>query len=277
MAINKSAARFFPLLFACFLVFSCNSHKKSAVESPEGYDFAAGKKLFLTNKLEEISGIAFVPGNDTLLKAINDEDGRIFSVSLNSPKQKTEPFKFAGKGDYEDIAFFAGKWRVLESNGVIHSVLIEDSLVDTPVKLLPPAEYEGMTAFGDKLYVICKDCPESREGISPVYVIGKNGDSLSLEKTIGLDASGFVGKKKKNLLASALAKHPITNDWYVLSHLNGLLLITDAEFRVKQKIKLTRSAFLQPEGIAFTSNGDLFISNEGDESAGYIMVFPFRR
>lgn len=265
------------IIAACLLCAGCGAKKGKPTESPAGYDFSSGEKIFLTSKLEEISGFAMVPGSDTLLKAVNDEEGRIFPVNLNQAKEKTTSFKFAGKGDYEDIAFFAGKWRVLESNGVIHSVVIEDSLVDNPVTLLPPAEYEGMAAFGDKLYVICKDCPESREGKSPVYIISNQADSLKLETTLMMDVTQVMGKKKKNLLASALAKHPITNEWYVLSHLNGLLVITDADFKVKQKIKLFRSSFLQPEGIAFKANGDLLISNEGDGSAGYILVFPYRR
>jgi uncharacterized protein YjiK len=253
----------------------CNCNNTNNVESPDGYDFSAGKKIFLLSKLEEISGIAFVPGSDTMLMAVNDEEGKIFSIRIHEPKAKAASFKFGKRGDYEDIAWFAGKWRVLESTGIIHSVNMEDSTHDQSERLLPFGEYEGMAAYGDALFVICKDCPAARRDSIPIYKIKIKEDSLFLETIMQLDPSAMIEKKKKNYLPSALAQHPVTHDWYILSHLNGLMLIADSNFNVKQKIKLPRSMFTQPEGIAFSSAGDLFISNEGDEAAGYIMIFKY--
>jgi uncharacterized protein YjiK len=273
VTFSGKLASFFLLCVLAF--FNCKNTKK--VESPDGYDFSAGKKIFLLSKLEEISGIAFVPGSDTMLMAVNDEEGKIFPISIHEPKAKAASFKFGKRGDYEDIAWFAGKWRVLESTGVIHSVDMEDSTHDQSDRLLPAGEYEGMASFGDGLYVICKDCPESKQGKIPVYLLKNIDDSLFLENTMQLDASAFIEKKKKNFFPSALARHPVTNDWFILSHLNGTLLIADQHFNVKQKIQLPRSMFIQPEGIAFSSAGDLFISNEGDEAAGYIMIFRYEK
>ena len=262
-------------IFLLSVLLFCNCKNAKKVESPDGYDFSAGKKIFLLSKLEEISGIAFEPGSDSMLMAVNDEEGKIFPINIHEPKTKLPSFKFNKRGDYEDIAFFAGKWRVLESTGIIHSVVMEDSTHDQSDRLLPAGEYEGMASFGDGLYVICKDFPESKQGIIPVYLLKNINDSLFLETTMQLDASAFIEKKKKNFLPSALARHPVTNDWYILSHLSGRMLIADKNFNVKQKIQLPRSIFTQPEGIAFSSAGDLFISNEGDEAAGYIMIFEY--
>lgn len=262
-------------IFLLSVLLFCNCKNTKKVESPDGYDFSSGEKIFLLSKLEEISGIAFVPGSDSLLMSVNDEEGKIFPISIHDSKAKVVPFKFGKRGDYEDIAFFAGKWRVLESTGIIHSVNMEDSTHDQSDRLLPFGEYEGMAAYGDALFVICKDCPAARRDSIPVYKIKNKEDSLFLETTLQLDPSAMIEKKKKNYLPSALAQHPVTHDWYILSHLNGAMLIADSNFKVKQKIKLPRSMFTQPEGIAFSSAGDLFISNEGDEAAGYIMIFRY--
>jgi WD40 repeat protein len=259
-----------------FAFSNCDFTKVQSVESPSGYDFAKGTKIFLLNRLEEVSGIAFVPGSDTLLMAVNDEEGRIYPININTPKVKSSHFKFAGSGDYEDIAFFEGKWRVLESDGTIHSVDIDNNIIAEPVKLLPKGEYEGMAAHNARLYVACKDCPKTKDSRAPVYLIKNIGDSLYLDSTIIIDASTFIDKKHEKILVSALALHPFNNEWFMLSHLNGELYITDANFKVKQKIKLSRAKFLQPEGIAFSSSGDLFISNEGDGTAGSIIVFKYK-
>lgn len=257
------------------LLGSCDSKGQKEITSPEGYDFSAGKKHQMFSNLREISGIAFLPGSDTSLLAVNDEEGRIYAVNMNAPEFMADPTKFSGKGDYEDIAFFKDKWRVLESNGLIHSGDLANPDWPKPAKFLPKDEYEGMAACNDSLVVICKECKENKEGIATVFFIKADVDSLYIESTVQLEAAEFIKGKNKQVLASALARHPITHEWFILSHLNGSLLITDAQFKVKQSLKLPRSVFLQPEGIAFSANGDLFISNEGDKGQGYILEFKY--
>lgn len=264
--------------FLCIVLFAligCKNKGPKKIKSPEGYDFSSGKKVYLLSRLEEVSGIAFEPGSDSMLMAINDEEGFIFPVNINSPKSNPDHFKFAGLGDYEDICFYKGMWRVLQSNGTIHSTDIEKNIVLNPADILPEGEYEGMVAYGDTLFVICKECSGDKKGKATVFFINSKNDSMYVAGTGTMNAKDFIRTKSKKILASALARHPITNDWYILSHLNGCLFIADPQFRVKEYIKLSRSIFLQPEGIAFTSSGNLFISNEGDESSGSIMVFEY--
>lgn len=255
----------------------CNNLKTKSVVSPEGYDFASGEKLFLIHKLEEVSGIAFAPGQDSLLMAVNDEEGLIYTINIHNSKQLNEHRRFSKSGDYEDIAFFNGKWKVLESDGTLYTVdkELSDGKKATGLNILPKGEYEGMAAWNDKLYVICKECPGNTETNATVYILEDAKDSLVLENILTIDF-GEVGKgKNKKFLASALAKNPQTGEWFILSHLKGSLAITDENFKVKQLIPLRRTQFTQPEGIAFLANGDLFISNEGDEGAGYILKFKY--
>ena len=126
----------------CLIVFvfgSCDTKSQKKMESPEGYDFSSGKKLLLFGKLEEISGIAFLPDSDTILMAVNDEEGRVYEVNINNPKFKADPFEFAGKGDYEDITFYKGLWQVLHSNGTIYAGDLITPEWPKPPKIFPPA------------------------------------------------------------------------------------------------------------------------------------------
>jgi uncharacterized protein YjiK len=56
--------------------------------------------------------------------------------------------------------------------------------------------------------------------------------------------------------------------------MENLLVITDENWKVKDAFTLNGNTFYQPEGIAFDSRGNLYISNEGDElSNGNILRF----
>lgn len=256
------------------LVFlNCTYFNQRQFPSPAGYDFSKAEKIFLRGSLEEVSGIAFLPGSDSIMLAVNDEEGKIFEFPVHDAKRKTKPFRFAGMGDYEDLAFFAGHWRVLESNGVIHTANVTANTTLPVQKILPKGEYEGMAEQDGYLFVACKDCPGDDAYQATIYRLQLSGDSLFTDKTYKLDASAFIKNKSKKVLISALAKHPETGEWYILSHLNGCLIITDSAFTIKQFFALPPSLLLQPEGIAFASNGDLYISSEGDESSGYIVRF----
>ncbi len=274
--IFSVASYLFGIVFLGFT--SCNTVKPKPVVSPKGYDFASGEKLLLVHKLEEVSGIAFVPGQDSLLLAVNDEEGLVYTINIHNSKQVTEPIRFSKAGDYEDIAFFNGKWMVLESDGALYTLDNEmaEGVNASKLNILPKGEYEGMAAWKDRLYVICKECPGNKATDATVYILKTANDSVVLESTLTIDF-GEVGKgKNKKFLASALAKNPFTGEWFILSHVKGRLAIADENFMVKQLIPLRRKQFTQPEGIAFSANGDLFISNEGDGGAGYIMWFKYR-
>jgi uncharacterized protein YjiK len=102
-------------------------------------------------------------------------------------------------------------------------------------------------------------------------------DSLTPQGGLNLDLDSvghFTNRAKHGLRPSALAKNPLTGEWFILSSVNKLLVITDDRWRVKNAVSLKGSEFNQPEGIAFDSQGNLYIANEGDDlSEGNILLF----
>jgi hypothetical protein len=56
-----------------------------------------------------------------------------------------------------------------------------------------------------------------------------------------------------------------------------MLVIADANWQVKEVYPLPSSTFVQPEGIAFDGNNNLYISNEGGPtSGGNILKFTYK-
>ncbi|MGZ8550164.1 MAG: SdiA-regulated domain-containing protein, partial [Chitinophagaceae bacterium] len=214
---------------------------------------------------------------------IQDEQGRLFRLAWGEKKQNNS--KFGKQGDYEDVTILNEQVFILKSNGIIFSFPFADAIyeeVDSVKEwnsLLPKAEYEGI--YGDettgKLYVICKNCPgDNSKDLVSGYII-QAGDSAYQSGTFQVDVNqikSFTGKVKRGFRPSGLAKNPVTGEWFLVSAVNKLLVATDSNWKIKEACFLNGNTFNQPEGIAFDTEGNLYISNEGDDlSQGNILRF----
>lgn len=250
------------------------------------YDLANPVKYNMPQNLFEISGITFHNGDPKQVFAIQDEDGDLFYLGLKDKEAKYT--KFGGKGDYEDLGILNDQVIVLKSNGELHTFPI--SKINTPevadvVKtkdLVPKAEYEGL-ATDEKtgtVYVLTKEVKKGKKGQTEIFAFKFDQGKFTPSGTFALsheDIAKTAGESKINFRPSALAKNPKTGEWYILSSMNKLLVVTDENFKVKSSQPLKGGAFNQPEGIAFDRDNNLYISNEGGSlAAGNILMFKAR-
>lgn len=271
-------------LFA-FIFFSCNN-KREPYKSPKGYDINTAEKFVMNQALREISGITFLNGDDENLYAIEDEAGRLYSFTLGSKKLSYSSFK--GRGDFEDITALHGNTiAILESKGSILLIPAPEigkekiGSIQEYKKILPEGEYEGLFAFGNKLFVLCKNCPGDKgaKEVSVFVLEQVNGDLLSLTNTFKVDISMIEKgreKRKAEFHPSCLSMNPLTKEWYIISAVNKVLVILDEQWKVKESYPLDPYVFRQPEGLAFNSKGDMFISNEGGGGSANILMFRYR-
>jgi len=261
------------------LLFSCELKR---YDSPPGYDFSEPEKIIMRESLLEISGIAFHHGNPDTVLAINDEDGRLCFFPID--KKKAYATKFSKNGDFEDVAVYKHLIYTLRSDGTLFS--FSDSIKQKKVKarkwenVFPKGEYESLCALetDDKLYTLCKKCGKEKHIIQG-YTLDLADTSGSKVASFQVDLSGMsslAGKVKRAFQPSALALHPLTGEWYILSSVHKTLLIADAAWKPKAAYALDPKYFNQPEGMAFDDVGHLYISNEGNEiQNGNIMRFAF--
>jgi hypothetical protein len=271
---------------AVLLGISCTS-KPEVVAGPKGYDLTKPVKYNMHINLTEISGIAFRHGKSDSLYAEEDEDGKVYYLKLGD--KKVSESRFAKSGDYEDIAICNNYTIILRSDGTLftfpfNQVRNKDIPGVKKIKDLAPAgEYEGMYADekANRVYVLCKNCTDDKNKVSSGYILQLQtdgtfkpaGDFNINVKTI---EQKLNGKKKGAFRPSALAKNLSTNEWYVLSSVNKVLVVTDASWNVKNVYPLNPMQFNQPEGIAFDDHNNLYISNEGDlVSAGNVLKFTY--
>jgi len=263
--------RLVALLFISSILFlSCQ--KKPVFESPVGYDFSRPEKIFMKEELLEISGITFHHDNIDSAFAINDEQGKLYF--FKSLKKKPGFARFGKQGDYEDIAIYKQRVFVLRSDGVLFS-FSADSIRNKEVishrweKLLPKGEYESMSVneADNRLYVLCKQCEKEKKYITG-FEFELIGDSVNFVNSFDIDTKSLREKyeMKFGFRASALAWNKSTKEWYILSSVNKLLLIADSGWDIKAVYQLNPKVFIQPEGIAFDANHNLYVSNEGNET-----------
>lgn len=261
----------------------------AASKSDFPYDLANPVKYNMPHNLFEISGIVFHNGDPKEVFAIQDEDGDLFHLGLGDKESKFT--KFGAKGDYEDVTIIKDYFIVLKSNGELHTFPIselnkpEAGKVTKTKDLVPKAEYEGLAADekNNMVYVLTKDSkPDSKAKASSIYGFKFNNDaSLTAAGEFSIshkEIEKASGSSKSRFRPSALAKNPKTNEWYILSSVNKLLVITDADFKVKSTQSLDPDLFNQPEGIAFDRDNNLYISNEGGTlAAGNILLFKVKK
>jgi len=273
------------ILILTFPFFSCKL-PKGKYTSPEGYNLKKPDKFKMPSSLLEISGIAFQNMNADTVYSIQDEDGRLFRQAWGIKKQKN--IKFAPSGDYEDLAIAFEQVFILKSSGTIYSFPFSETtkkktgLVKEYKRLVPKAEYESLYAdAGEKrLYILCKSCDSDKKkkqltGYRLAY--DQVADTLTLEGSFSIALDQLEKKLKTGFHPSALTKNPMTGEWYILSSMNKLLVITDASWKIKEAHHLNASTFNQPEGIAFDEDNNLYISNEGDEiTDGNILKFGYK-
>jgi len=255
------------------------------------YDFLHPAKTYeLPELLREVSGIAL--DVDGTLLCVQDELGVVFRFDPKEERLKGM-FRFADVGDFEDIAVVRQKAYVLRSDGTIFQFDTKayDGTVKQTIVPLPSMNMEGLFLHpsGKELLFASKEdkvggsgwqravySQRMNKGALPTEVL--NIDQKALNNTLALAFPAVKGKQIQ-LNPSALAIHPLTGDWYILSATNRLLAVYN-QGALKAVYPLPAEVYYKPEGMAFCPNGDLYLSSEGMKNGyvgGEIYFLPMRK
>ncbi len=273
--------RFVCLYFLLAMAFANCVQKTRDYKSPAGYNLNNPYVIKLPNELEEVSGIAYYRKDNSLFME-SDAKGALYKMFLNKPTD-IRKWKFSHKRDYEDIVLHDSTFYVLNNNGDIVSLnFVNDSLVAHEFTFPPNGKNEFESMYFDdqlqKLVLICKECENDKEATVSAYYFDLN---------LSVYAAGFVieaksileltSPKSHKFKPSAAAIHPVTGELYILSSINKLLVVAERNGAVKEVYHLDPSVFNQPEGIAFTPGGNLFISNEaGKPNPATILFYQYK-
>lgn len=246
-------------------------------------DYSITKIWEMPKKLNEISGIAWI--DDGKLACVQDEDGIIFIYNLNENKVE-ETVNFAKVGDYEGVAIVDSTSYILRSDGTLFEIKnylkknFEVSTHKTPFSENNDMESLTHDKENNRLLLIPKEKDlknDERLGIYTFDLQNKRMDSNSIFK-IEFNDPIFDNKKEDRdkkpsnaIHPSDIAINPLNGHHYILEGKKPKILILDKDGKSVKLINLSKKKFSQPEGITFSPEGTMYISNEGKKGTANIL------
>lgn len=283
-SLNFGARTTSLLLIIILVSFACRP-KTKVIQSPPHYSFSSGSSQKLDLKLKEISGITWDSKNNVFL-AVNDESGILYFLEKES-KDIVGEYKFGDNGDYEDVALYNGSPYILRSDGNLIKFLKDSSGKTSGVEagkvgLDGTNDFETMYADTARkaLVVICKNCKMDDKGSVSAFAFYPDSVGFINKPIFTIDAAKIDSMspfKTSKFQPSAAAINPALQKLFIVSSASGQLVIADLNGNPEGVYQLGKRLFPQPEGIAFKTNGEMYIANEGVGTKGNILKFGFNK
>ena len=299
--LNKTINTF-TITFICIAqLFSCNMSVPVEINKT-GYDFSKpDQKLILPDQLHEVSGITYI--DSATAACIQDENGILFMYDISLGKIKKE-YTFHIDGDYEGIARVQNTVYVLQSDGTLFEIsdyTSNQSQIVEHTTGIPANNNEGLCydTHNHRLLIACKgkigkgkefkdkrviygfDLATKKLSDEPIFDFDLQTikEFASLHKLDIPERSKKKGKVTEPIIkfrTSAIAIHPNTNQLFLLSAADHLLFVFDMSGKIIHIETLNKELFNKAEGIVFFENGDLFITNEGQDKKPTLLRFNFK-
>jgi hypothetical protein len=268
-----------------------------------GYNLSKPDFSFiLPDTLREISGLTDI--DSVTFACIQDENGILFIYDLLKNEIQKQ-YSFNIDGDYEGITRVDSSMYILRSDGT----LFEISNYQSPkFKLtsyttgIPANNNEGLcydpdnnrlliaskgkiakgTEYKDKRVIYGFDLKTKQLTEKPVFEF----DLRNIKEYAATNKINLPAKTKKNgqitepfikFMTSAIAIHPITKKLYLLSASDHLFFIFNPTNGDMEHLELLNpDIFNKAEGITFLDNGDMIITNEGQNKNPTLLRFNYR-
>ncbi len=243
------------------------------------------RKWEMPKELDEISGITWAGENK--IACVQDEEGIIFIYNLTSNLvEKT--INFSKAGDYEGLAIVDSTAYVLRSDGELFEIVnylsenFEVKTHDTPFSGKNNMESLTIDKKNNRLLLIPKDKDLKSEDFLGIYAFNLDTKNIEENPIIQIKHNDpiFESKNKNkdddketsnSINPADIAINPMDGNIYVVEAKKPQLLLLDAKGTVLKLHNLLQETFNQPEGIIFSPDGIMYISNEGKNGTANIM------
>lgn len=291
-------------LLYVLLLLGCSASYTSN-EKMVGYNMTKPEStIILPDTLREVSGLTSI--DSVSFACIQDENGILFIYDPMKNEVKKQ-YTFHLDGDYEGIARVGKMIYVLRSDGVLFEIADYDSKdfkVNSYQTGIPANNNEGLCHDPDsnRLLIACKGKigkgPEFKDK-RVIYAFDLKTKTLSKEPVFEFDVQSIkefaiankidlptkTRKRKGETVAepfikfrtSAICIHPIKKKLFVLSASDHLLFIVNMNGSLEHLEPLDPEMFNKAEGITFFENGDMLITNEGQDKKPTLLRFKYQQ
>ena len=246
------------------------------------------RKWDMPVELNEISGISWISENK--IACVQDEEGIIYVYNLSTSLVEHQT-NFSKAGDYEGIVVVDSIAYVLESSGEIFEVanfMNTDFTVKSYKTIFTGKnnmESLGLDRKNNRLLLISKNKDPESNDYKGIYAFDLATKTISknLVSKISINDPIFKVKdvdddadKTPSFSPSDIDINPSNGDIYVLQSKTPQVLIMDSLSKPKIIHNFQGETFPQPEGITFSPEGTLYISNEGKKGTANIVEIEFK-
>jgi len=291
------------IIFLSIIMISCASTYTNS-EKIIGYNLRKPDlSLIMPDTLREVSGLAII--DSSTFVCIQDENGILFFYDSENNKIKNQ-FTFHINGDYEGITKVDNSVYILRSDGLLFEIanyLDSNSKITSYQTGIPANNNEGLCydKNNHRLLIACKGKigkgPEFKDK-RVIYGFDLTDKTLTKEPVYNFDIQNIkefairnkldlptkTRKKKGQEISepfikfrtSAICIHPKTKQLFLLSASDYLLFIYDTNGTLIHLEQLNPKIFNKAEGISFFDNGDMLITNEGQDKRPTVLRFNYR-
>lgn len=278
---------FLPFLLLLGLLFPLSGNAQT-------YNFDSPHQTWeLPSILKEVSGLSCLENGD--LAMIQDEDGLLFYFNIQQGVV-VDTFNFWGSGDYEGVEIVGNYAYILKSDADIFRYdLTTGEAIKESYKSLENQEWEGLgyDRKSNTLVIASKAGAEkyakdrevwriripSLELIAPAPIFLNEAvlkgycESLPQGSQRAKLETKLCSPQEKGFCPSAIAQHPISGNWFLLSSIGKALMVLSPDGEILDLVKLNRAVIPQPEGLCFDAQGTLYLSTEGKEGPARLFQF----
>ena len=251
------------------------------------YDVPGNKPVShtLPAALREVSGLATT--TDGRVFTHGDESATISELDVSSGKVRKRFWlgAVAEKGDFEGIAIAGDRFFLVTSQGLIYaaregeaSSAVRFDRYDSGAGVACEIEGLAFDARGDRLLLPCKNALR-REFRNRLIVMAVPVRTMRVQNELAVSISfaELPPALRRGVQPTSIEVHPRTGNWIVLSSAPAALIELDPQGKLVKSVALSGKRHAQAEGLAFTPDLTMLISDEGGKDLGTLTSYAARR